>query len=102
MTRNVLAADPVSVEGVTAFLAQDNTASVGRGIEKAAEQDTTISIYTGVFPEGTPIASNSEVVDEATSEVFQVIGKPAPRAGLATGLSFISAQLRLISDLQGV
>lgn len=100
MTRNQLAADPVSVE-TPAFLAQDNTASVGRGIEKAVDQDTTISIYTSLFPAGTPIASNSRVIDNATDETFEVIGKPAKRAGLATGTAFVAAQLRLISDLQG-
>lgn len=101
MTRNRLAADPVDAETV-AFLAQDNTASVGRGIEKSAEQDTTISIYTALFPAGTPIASNSRVIDAVTGEKFEVIGQPAKRSGLATGTSFVAAQLRLISDLQGV
>lgn len=100
MTRNALPADPASVD-TPAFLAQDNTASVGRGIEKSAEQDTTISIYTALFPPGTAIASNSQVVDAASGETFAVIGQPAKRAGLATGTAFVAAQLRLISDLQG-
>jgi hypothetical protein len=100
VTRNALPADPVDAETV-AFLAQDNTASVGRGIEKASEQDTTISIYTALFPAGTPIASNSRVVDSSAGETFEVIGKPAKRAGLATGVAFVACQLRLISDLQG-
>jgi hypothetical protein len=87
---------------VKAFLAQDNTASVGRGIEKAADQDTTISIYTAVFFDpDLMLVSKSVVIDEETGEQFEVIGKPAKRAGLATGTAFVAAQLRLISDLQG-
>lgn len=100
ITGNELAAGPASVQS-RAFIAQDNTASVGRGIEKSAEQDTTISIYTMLFPPGTPVTEKSRIIDDQ-GLVYQVIGRPAARSGLATGTAFIACQARLISDLQGV
>jgi hypothetical protein len=83
-----------------AFLSQQSAHLLSGQTELRAEQDTTISTWTLIYPAAVAIDPRDEVIDDATGRVFQVLGYPAGRRGLSTRVQWNAVALHLISDLQ--
>lgn len=89
---------PVVETTSPAYLSQRAVANVSMAIEDRARQTTVISLYTLLLPAGTPITSETRVVDTDGWQ-YEVEGDPAERRSLRRP-AFIAAALRRISDLQ--
>lgn len=83
-----------------AYLSQQSAHLLSAQAEYRADQDTTISTWTLIYPADVTVASNARVVDDASGRVFQVIGFPAERRGLSPRVRWHAVSLHLISDLQ--
>jgi hypothetical protein len=99
-TGNPVAGDPV-VTSVRAYVAQRPVANLASAIEMRGVQDTVVGLFTLLVPPGSPLYSDTTVVD-ADGRRYVVEGEPADRRNTRSrGVVYRAVALRLISDLQG-